>query len=111
VVVDRRVRAACSFGRAATDLVVSADRERDRPSPARRRARRSPPKDFPPWPTVYRWFAWLGDDGAFERINHALVMQDRQRVGREASPGAAMTRERRSRDASAMRWSMPTAGR
>ena len=48
------------------------------------------PKDFPPWQTVYRWFAWLRDDGAFERINHALVMQDRQRVGREASPSAAI---------------------
>ena len=33
--------------------------------------------------------AWR-DDGRFERINHALVMADRERVGREASPSAAI---------------------
>lgn len=48
------------------------------------------PKDFPPWQTVYRWFARLRDEAVFERINHALVMADRQRVGREASPSAAI---------------------
>ena len=30
------------------------------------------------------------DDGRFERINHALVMADRERVGRDASPTAAI---------------------
>ena len=44
------------------------------------------PDSFPPWNTVYRWFAWLRDDGAWETINHHLVMRDRERVGREASP-------------------------
>lgn len=48
------------------------------------------PKDFPPWQTVYRWFARLRDETVFERMNHALVMADRQRVGREASPSAAI---------------------
>lgn len=48
------------------------------------------PKDFPPWPTVYRWFARLRDETVFERMNHALVMADRQRMGREASPSAAI---------------------
>jgi transposase len=48
------------------------------------------PTDFPPWQTVYRWFARLRDEGVFERMNHALVMADRQRVGREASPSAAI---------------------
>jgi transposase len=48
------------------------------------------PKDFPPWQTVYRWFARLRDESVFERMNHALVMEDRQRVGREASPSAAI---------------------
>ena len=33
--------------------------------------------------------AWR-DDGGFERINHALVMADRERVGRDASPSAAI---------------------
>ncbi len=40
------------------------------------------PNDFPPWGTIYRWFAVWRDDGRFERINHALVMADRERVGR-----------------------------
>jgi hypothetical protein len=38
--------------------------------------------------TIYRWFAAWRDDGCFEWINHALVMADRERVGRRASPTA-----------------------
>ena len=48
------------------------------------------PNDLPPWETIYRWFAAWRDDGRFERMNHALVMVDRERVGREASPSAAI---------------------
>lgn len=48
------------------------------------------PKDFPPWPTVYRWFARFRDEAVFERMNHALVMADREQAGREASPSAAI---------------------
>lgn len=48
------------------------------------------PSDFPPWRTVYRWFASWRDKGLFERANHALVMADRERSGREASPSAAV---------------------
>jgi putative transposase len=48
------------------------------------------PKDFSPWQTVYRWFAAWRDTGVFEKINHALVMADRERVGRDASPSAAI---------------------
>src|SRR6266487_1866644 len=48
------------------------------------------PNDLPPWRTIYRWFAAWRDDGRFERINHALVMADRERVGRDASPSAAI---------------------
>ena len=48
------------------------------------------PSDLPPWGTVYRWFAAWRDEGRFEAINHALVMADRERVGREASPSAAI---------------------
>jgi transposase len=40
------------------------------------------PNDLPPWGTIYRWFAAWCDDGRFERINHALVMADRERIGR-----------------------------
>ncbi len=48
------------------------------------------PDNFPPWQTVYRWFAAFRDNGLFERINHGLVMMDRARTGRQASPSAAI---------------------
>ena len=48
------------------------------------------PHEFPPWRTVYRWFAAWRDEGLFERVNHALVMADREQSGREASPTAAV---------------------
>jgi putative transposase len=48
------------------------------------------PDSFPPWRTVYRWFVRLRDGGLFEAINHHLVMLDRERSGREASPTAAV---------------------
>lgn len=48
------------------------------------------PRDFPPWQTVYRWFAAWRDSGLFEKINHALIMAEREHVGREASPSAAI---------------------
>ena len=48
------------------------------------------PTDLPPKNTVYRWFSLWRDAGLFARINHALVMTDRERVGREASPSASV---------------------
>jgi putative transposase len=48
------------------------------------------PKDLPPRTTVHRWLALWRDTGLFERINHLLAMADRERVGREASPSAAV---------------------
>jgi len=48
------------------------------------------PSDLPPWQTVYRWFAAWRDNGRFEAINHALIMADRERVGREPSPTGAI---------------------
>ena len=48
------------------------------------------PAGIPPWRTVYRWFARLRDDGTWKTINHHLVMRDRERLGREASPTAAV---------------------
>ena len=44
------------------------------------------PDCFPPVSTVYRWFVRLRDARVFETINHHLLMRDRERVGREASP-------------------------
>ena len=48
------------------------------------------PRDFPPWPTVYRWFSEWRDTHLFETINHLLVIADRERVGRNASPTGAV---------------------
>src|SRR5689334_6970568 len=47
-------------------------------------------KVFAAWPAVYRWFARVRDEAVFERMSHALVMADRERAGREASPSAAI---------------------
>lgn len=48
------------------------------------------PKDLPPKSTVFGYFSRWRDAGVFRRINHHLVMADRERVGREASPSAAV---------------------
>ena len=48
------------------------------------------PPCFPPRQTVYGWFATWRDAGVWQSINHHLVMLDRERVGREASPSAAV---------------------
>ena len=45
---------------------------------------------MPPWGTIYRWFAKFRDDGLLEKINRSLVIADRERVGREASPSGAL---------------------
>ena len=47
-------------------------------------------RDLPPKSTVYDRFSLWRDSGLFERINYALVMADREQVGREASPSAAV---------------------
>ncbi len=48
------------------------------------------PDCFPPHQTVYGWFAAFRDAGVWEALNHHLVMLDRERAGREASPSAAV---------------------
>ncbi|GJD71212.1 IS5 family transposase ISMex40 [Methylobacterium gnaphalii] len=48
------------------------------------------PKDLPPRSTAYGYFSHWRDAGLFARINHHLVMADRERVGRAASPSAAV---------------------
>ena len=48
------------------------------------------PSDFPPWRTVYRWFSTWRNEGLFERMNHVLVVADRERTGRAPSPSAAI---------------------
>ena len=77
------------------------------------------PHDLPPWQTVYYYLRRWQAEGVWLHVHHALVLSDRERCGREASPSAAildsqsvrtadqkgairaMTRARRSPDASA----------
>jgi transposase len=48
------------------------------------------PNDFPPYSTVQGYFYAWRDEGLWERINHALVMDAREKMGREASPSAGV---------------------
>jgi putative transposase len=48
------------------------------------------PHDFPPWQTVYCYLRRWEREGVWARVHHMLVMADRERAGREASPSAAI---------------------
>jgi transposase len=48
------------------------------------------PGDFPPWKTVYGYFAAWRDDGTLTRLHDALRAQVRTAAGRNAEPTAAV---------------------
>ncbi len=48
------------------------------------------PHDFPPWQTVYYYLRRWEREGVWAKVHHTLVMADRERDGREASPSAAI---------------------
>lgn len=48
------------------------------------------PHGFLPWQTVYHYFRRWQREGVWARVHHALVLADREREGREASPSAAI---------------------
>lgn len=48
------------------------------------------PKDLPSRSTTFGYFARWRDEGLFGQINHSLVMANRERAGRKASPTAVM---------------------
>jgi putative transposase len=48
------------------------------------------PREFPPWRSVYYWFRKWRIDGTFERLNAALRLQLRVRLGRHAQPTAGI---------------------
>lgn len=48
------------------------------------------PRDFPPWQTAYWWFRRFVRRLLFNTIHDIALMVDRERVGREASPSAAV---------------------
>ena len=48
------------------------------------------PADFPPWQTVYGYFARWRDDGTLHRLHDTLRAQARAAAGRNAGPTAAV---------------------
>lgn len=48
------------------------------------------PKDFPPWQTVYGYFARWKRDGTWQRIHDTLRNKVRKAAGREEQPSAAI---------------------
>src|SRR6266700_824369 len=48
------------------------------------------PDSFPPWPTVYGYFAAWRDDGTLARLHDALRAQVRAAAGRDPEPTAAI---------------------
>ncbi|WAJ28500.1 IS5 family transposase [Antarcticirhabdus aurantiaca] len=48
------------------------------------------PDHFPPRSTVRNWFRRFRDERLFEGLGHRLVLADRERCGRQASPSAAV---------------------
>ena len=51
---------------------------------------RAIPKDLPPRSTLHSYFMRWEWDGTLGRLHHALYVQCREQVGREASPTAAI---------------------
>ena len=48
------------------------------------------PKDFPPFPTVQKYFRRWREDGLLRTVSNTPVMAAREREGREASPSAGV---------------------
>ena len=48
------------------------------------------PHDFPPWQTVCYYLRRWEREGVWAKVHHTVVMADRERAGREASPSAAI---------------------
>jgi putative transposase len=48
------------------------------------------PGEYPPWPTVYRWFRRWRLDGTWERLHAAVREQLRITIGRDPQPSAAV---------------------
>lgn len=48
------------------------------------------PDDFPPWQTVCCCLRRWEREGVWARVHHALLLDDRERSGREPSPSAAV---------------------
>lgn len=51
---------------------------------------RALPHDLPPWQTAYYYFRRWRNDGTWETLHSAVREQARKRLGREATPSAAI---------------------
>ena len=58
------------------------------------------PKDLPPGSICYDYWRLLADNGRLDRINHVLVMADREQAGREQAGREQAGREQAGREAS-----------
>src|SRR5918994_1256858 len=47
---------------------------------------RGVPPDFPPWQIVYYYLRCWQSEGVWDRVHHTLIMADRERAGRDATP-------------------------
>ena len=83
---DRATFATGAHDRAATCLAVAGDCQRYLLRHALRLRVAAITNKPSAVGTVYRWFAIWRDACLFEKINHVLVMADRERIGRQASP-------------------------
>ena len=48
------------------------------------------PKDLPPRSTLHDYFQRWSEDGTLEKLHHALYVECREQLGREASPTACV---------------------
>ena len=48
------------------------------------------PREYPPWQTVYHYFAKWRDDGTWERIHNCLRERLPRALGRNATPSGAV---------------------
>jgi transposase len=117
---DRTVDPGGRAGRTAAQGGDAGTGQCDPVFPASRHGLAASAARLSPWQTVYYYLRRWQREGVWERVHHALVMADRERAGREASPSAAIldsqsvktadqkgarrvtTRARRSRAASAI---------
>lgn len=87
---DRIADATSPFDRKASQMAIAGDRECDLLRHAWRHCWLLLLSDFSPKSTVWRWFCLFRNTCLFERIHHRLLMLDRERIGWETSPSAAI---------------------
>ncbi len=68
------------------------------------------PKDLPPRSTVNSYFPRGEHDRTLDRLHHALYVQCREQVGREASPMVAIIDSHRQPKRQERRYSVPMSG-